>query len=138
MAFAELWRKRRSVSLVEGSIYPWLAVTVTNLARNLIRARERHRRMLRAMTIDTVPDAESLAIVNAERDERRGVLSTALAQLNDADRQLLQEIAIDETDPAEVAKSLGITQGALRVRLHRARTRLSAALENRRSADGTR
>jgi RNA polymerase sigma factor (sigma-70 family) len=137
MAFEELWRKRRGVSLVDGSVYPWLAATVTNLARNLFRARERHRRMLREMNVATVMDAESLAIANIERDKRRGIVGAALAQLSDADRQLLQQIAIDETDPAVVARSLGINQGALRVRLHRARIRLSAAIGSRRSTDGT-
>ena len=37
IAFSELWRKRRSVRLVDGSPLPWLLNTVSNAARNLER-----------------------------------------------------------------------------------------------------
>ena len=35
--FFELWRKRSSVRVVEGSILPWLLATTINLARNYRR-----------------------------------------------------------------------------------------------------
>ena len=33
-AFFELWRRRRAVRIVHGSVLPWLLVTTVNLARN--------------------------------------------------------------------------------------------------------
>src|ERR1700691_3428682 len=45
-AFLELWRRRRSVRVVDGSVLPWLLVTTTNLARNLARGLRRYRTML--------------------------------------------------------------------------------------------
>jgi DNA-directed RNA polymerase specialized sigma24 family protein len=40
-AFYELWRKRRTVPLVAGSVLPWLLVTAVNLG---LGRRRRHRR----------------------------------------------------------------------------------------------
>ena len=45
-AFFELWRRRRSVHLVNDSVLPWLLVTTTNLARNLTRGLRRYRALL--------------------------------------------------------------------------------------------
>lgn len=45
-AFLELWRHRRSVRVVEGSVLPWLLVTATNLARNLAHGLRRYRALI--------------------------------------------------------------------------------------------
>ncbi len=55
-AFFELWRKRRTVGLVHGSVLPWLLVTTLNLSRNSLRARARYERVLR-----TLPRVEAMA-----------------------------------------------------------------------------
>src|SRR4051794_440026 len=44
--FLELWRRRDSVRIVEGSLLPWMLVTLDNLGRNAVRAATRHRRLL--------------------------------------------------------------------------------------------
>jgi RNA polymerase sigma-70 factor (ECF subfamily) len=41
IAFFELWRKRRTVRLVDGSPLPWLLNTVAYSARNLERSARR-------------------------------------------------------------------------------------------------
>ena len=46
IAFFELWRKRESVRLVDGSPLPWLLNTVSNSARNLERSSRRYRALL--------------------------------------------------------------------------------------------
>lgn len=45
----ELWRRRRSVRFVDGSLLPWLIVTATNVLRNSVRARRRYRAFLPAL-----------------------------------------------------------------------------------------
>ncbi len=61
------------------------------------------------------------------------VLAAALMRLNDADRELLLLIAWDALSPAEAATVLGIKPATARVRLLRARRRLTQALSRERS-----
>ena len=56
-------------------------------------------------------------------------LLTALKSLPVVDRETLFLVAWEDLSPSLAAKSLGISQGAFRVRLHRARQRLQRALE---------
>ncbi|HTB49362.1 MAG TPA: RNA polymerase sigma factor [Solirubrobacteraceae bacterium] len=60
-------------------------------------------------------------------------LAAALARLNDADRELLLLIAWDGLSPAEAATALDIKPATGRVRLLRARRRLTQALSRERS-----
>lgn len=60
-------------------------------------------------------------------------LAAALACLNDADRELLLLIAWEALSPAEAATVLGIKPATARVRLLRARRRLTQALSRERS-----
>lgn len=57
-----------------------------------------------------------------------GVLP-APARLREQDRELLLLIAWDRLEPAEAARTLGLSRIAARVRLHRARKRLAAELD---------
>jgi RNA polymerase sigma-70 factor (ECF subfamily) len=129
IAFAELWRKRRAVTLVDGSIYPWLASTVVNLARNLGRSRARHGRLLRRLPPPPTHDAEVAAIARLEARERRESVRDAMATLSESDREIIRQVVLDEADLASVGASLGISHGAAKVRLHRARRRLAEAME---------
>ncbi|HEY3969857.1 MAG TPA: sigma-70 family RNA polymerase sigma factor [Solirubrobacteraceae bacterium] len=60
-------------------------------------------------------------------------LAAALACLNEADRELLLLIAWEALSPAEAATVLGIKPATARVRLLRARRRLTQALSRERS-----
>jgi RNA polymerase sigma-70 factor (ECF subfamily) len=60
-------------------------------------------------------------------------LAAALARLNDVDRELLLLIAWDGLSPAEAATVLGIKPATARVRLSRARRRLTQALSRERT-----
>jgi RNA polymerase sigma-70 factor (ECF subfamily) len=60
-------------------------------------------------------------------------LARALARLSDADRELLLLIAWEGLSPAEAATVLGVKPATTRVRLLRARRRLTQALARERS-----
>lgn len=47
--FLELWRRRKHVRVVGGSILPWLLITTTNTCRNLQRAARRYRTFIDAL-----------------------------------------------------------------------------------------
>lgn len=61
-------------------------------------------------------------------DEDADRLRTALSGLREIDREILTLIAWDGLTPAEVAHVLGLSANTIRVRLHRARTRLQQEL----------
>jgi RNA polymerase sigma-70 factor (ECF subfamily) len=128
-AFLELWRRRKSVRVVDDSVLPWLLVTATNLARNLARNLRRYRAL-----IGTLPRAEaasSAADIAVERIEEERIgeqVRQALGSLSTADAALLGLTMFEHYSPAQAAASLGISDGAARTRLHRARTRMATAL----------
>jgi RNA polymerase sigma-70 factor (ECF subfamily) len=129
IAFAQLWRKRRVVRLVDDSVYPWLAAAVVNLSRNLARSRARHRQFLLRLPPPPETNAETSAIANLEAQERRELIARALARLSDADRDILQRAVLDEANLASIGAELGISHSAAKVRVHRARRRLAEAME---------
>jgi RNA polymerase sigma-70 factor (ECF subfamily) len=62
--------------------------------------------------------------------DNRSILGDALGSLSEDDRELIVLIAWDGLNPAQAAAVLGIEPGAARVRLHRARKRLRAAMSD--------
>ena len=66
----------------------------------------------------------------AEGVSDRDQWGRAFSSLAEADREVLRLVAWEDLTPQEVARVLGCTVVAFRVRLHRARRRLSAAVEH--------
>jgi DNA-directed RNA polymerase specialized sigma24 family protein len=120
-AFFELWRKHRSVRLVNGSVAPWLLVTVVNLSRNHVRGIARYRAAIAQLPrTDHVLDPADLI------EHRLDGIAT-LAGLDRVDSALLVLTAVEGFTTAEAAAALGLRPGAARMRLSRLR-------ENRRLA----
>lgn len=129
IAFFELWRRRRSVTLVEGSVLPWLLVTVANTARNQRRSALRYRRLLATMPReDEAVDAEQEAVSAIETEVLGIRLREALSKLDAKDAALLTLTAVDGLSVADAAPLLGLRPGAARTRLMRARRRLQSDL----------
>jgi RNA polymerase sigma-70 factor (ECF subfamily) len=130
-AFLELWRHRKSVRLVDGSVLPWLLVTTTNLVRHHARGLRRYRSLLAALPRNEI--LQSAEDITAERAEEVWVaaqLQQALNSLAPSDAALLALISIERYSPSQAAVALGISDGAARTRLHRARARLTVSLES--------
>ena len=77
--------------------------------------------------------AELLDRIDAERAGR--ALVTALAALPAADRALVELVDLDGLTPKEAAATLGLSAGAARMRLMRARTRLRKTTDMTTSKD---
>ncbi len=71
--------------------------------------------------------AESLAL--------REAFSAAFAGLEEHEREVLRLVAWDGLDVREAAQVLGCSQGAFRVRLHRARRKLTRRLDAAKPID---
>lgn len=68
--------------------------------------------------------------------DRRGGIADAFAALSDAQRQVLGLAVWDGLDPVDAARTLGVSAVAYRVRLHRARRALAAALDRQGDTAG--
>jgi RNA polymerase sigma-70 factor, ECF subfamily len=103
-------------------ILPWIRAIVKNkMVDRLRRLRLQDHIHLDAVA-DTLPDFES-GEISAPGDAER-----MLRTLKDRDRRILKAIAIDGWGMDEVAARENMSAGAVRVSLHRALKRLSAAL----------
>ncbi len=104
---------------------PW----VFTIAMNLVR--EHYRRAGRRKEIDF--DEARVPIVERERGpiegkQRVALLRAAVARLPDGQREVVELHWFEERPFAEVAEILGSTEGAVRVRAHRAYKRLKELL----------
>jgi RNA polymerase sigma-70 factor (ECF subfamily) len=113
----------------EASFTTWLNRVTTNVAMSALKRRTRRL----AVEGGAVPaDSRDLAPDPAERAEMVALarrLEQLVAQLPETQRQVLvlRDIYGQSTD--EVADAMGISTGAVKVRLFRARERLKAELE---------
>ncbi|SEE09096.1 RNA polymerase sigma factor [Ruania alba] len=122
--FLVAWRRLEDVP---GSGLPWLLV----VARNTIRSDRRSMYRQRALTAelerltkltDHVASAETLV---TERD----ALLRGLAQLSKNQREAILLVAWDGLTTTDAAAVAGCALGTFKVRLHRARRRMSRALD---------
>lgn len=129
-AFAEAWRRRSRVRIVDGSVLPWLLVTATNCARNARRSIRRNERLI--AHIPLAPDAADTADVAADRLERLDAgtaVAAAMRELSEKDAALISLVLLEEVPLADAATALGMTYGAAKTRIHRAKQRLRGHLE---------
>ena len=100
------------------------------IARN--EALRQLERMSRAAAAIDCEDAGSGLLSDGHEDGllRRVSVDQALAQLGEADRQLVRlRYSLDLSDVV-IAKKLGIAEATVRVRLHRVRKRLRMLIED--------
>lgn len=127
--FLVAWRRLDEVPVGDGGRL-WLYAVARRVIANLHRAERRRTRLGQRL-------AESMRIELATQPAPAGEAGEALramGELDDDDRELLLLVSWEELSPGEVAKVLGISSLAARSRLHRARRRLRALLEQRESA----
>lgn len=121
--FEIAWRRREEP--IRNQL-PWLLGIARGLLANRRRSDRRRVELndrLAQEWIASEPDQSDLVADRAE-------LLAALAMLRDDEREVLVLLAWDGLDRSEAARVLGCSRGALAVRLHRARRRLEAALED--------
>ena len=118
VAFFELWRKRSSVRLVEGSPLPWLLNTVAHCARNLERSGRRYRALL-----DRVPVSSS-----SSEDAGESEVMAALRRLPEREQAVVVLSVLEGYAEREVAQALGVPVGTVKSRLSRAKAKLRGEL----------
>ncbi|WP_203913562.1 RNA polymerase sigma factor [Rhizocola hellebori] len=124
--FLAAYEQRNRYDPGRGDLLPWLYGICNNLLR---RHRRAELRRLRATA--SLRPAENSGEPTADRiDAQRGVAQVAhvLARLPRRQREVLLLFAIAELEYSEIAIALGIPLGSVQSSLHRARTKIRAAL----------
>ena len=103
---------------------PWLY----GIARNVLRAYWRTGRDAGSAATEEAVDPWDDVVDRLDSAARAQALGTALRALPAAEREVLLLVAWEQLTPAEAAVALGIPQGTVRSRLHRARTALRPVL----------
>ncbi|MFI6456316.1 RNA polymerase sigma factor [Streptosporangium amethystogenes] len=112
-----------------GSETGWLYGVARNVLSAERRRSEREARAVERVVARRLLDTEDLTDltdltdrIDAEEPARRAL--SAMADLPDGERALLELVVIDQLTVAEAAQALGIRVGTARVRLYRARRTL--------------
>jgi RNA polymerase sigma-70 factor (ECF subfamily) len=102
----------------------WLFGTARRLLANRYRGFRRHDQLIERLMADVGDDFES------EDYELKHAFAQCLATLSLTDREVLTLTGWYGLSPAQAAEALGCTTSTYAVRLHRARSRLAAALDS--------
>lgn len=129
IVFLEVWRLRKRVRIVDGSLLPWLLSVTGNVSFNLTRSRRRYARMLAQLPPpghqeDHTEQVDDFLDGRYRRSEIRKILAT----LSPGDRAVVEMVFIEELSLSTVAATLNVPVGTVKSRLHRARKQLQAAL----------
>ena len=108
----------------------WLFGTARRVLANRYRGRRRQDELI-ARLIENSTDSGSVASeIDDETRELKHAFAQTLATLSAADREVLTLTGWYDLTPSEAAEALGCSPSAYAVRLHRARKRLAAALDD--------
>jgi RNA polymerase sigma factor (sigma-70 family) len=105
---------------------PWLFTIALNLKREHFR--RRGRRPESALELDGRSDP-STGPADLEKDERSRLLRTALAQLPQNQREVIELHWFEELPMAEIATIVGASVSAVKVRAHRGYEKLRGLVE---------
>jgi RNA polymerase sigma factor (sigma-70 family) len=117
--FTVAWRRLDDVP--RDDPLPWLLAVATNVWRNQARSARRYRAAL-----GRLPAPEPAPPPGEPADP---ALARALAALAPDDREILRLVAWDGLTSRQLARVLAVPEGTARSRLHRARRRLAARLD---------
>ena len=131
--------ERRDTFRGDAKLTTWLYAIGINLARAAHRKQIR-RRVLTEQDMERLqPSFQEGMLTGAfsrwnpgqqvERSERQRLVHEAIERLSDSYREVVILRDIEQLSTAEAAQVLGISEGATRVRLHRARQALRALLD---------
>lgn len=106
-------------------VRPWLLTIAMNLVREHWRRQKRRPHVDLDLDTRAAPAPEKSAL---ELEQRSEAVHAALAKLPSSQREVVELHYFEERPYKEVAEILGTSEGAVRVRAHRAYTTLKALL----------
>lgn len=124
-ALIRAWTRRHACRSPDAPL-PWLLEITRNESRRLLARRARRPHPAES---DSTPSEQEVEDEQLVSTTTRVTVEQALAQLEDTDRRVLRLRYGDDLTQAEVARRLGLPEGTVKVRLHRARGRLRTILD---------
>jgi RNA polymerase sigma-70 factor (ECF subfamily) len=121
-AFLVAWRRIEEVPS-GADARPWMFGVARGCLANYHRGERR-----RSALADRLRQSLEACHVDDPADGVDSTVRGALRMLTEGDRELMQLAVWEQLSRAEIAIALGCSQAAVRVRLHRARTRLRQAM----------
>jgi RNA polymerase sigma factor (sigma-70 family) len=122
-AFAVAWRRRE---LIPDPALPWLYAVALRVIANQYRSTRRRRELdLRLMR---EAGAGASGDDPVESRDRLDAFAAAFAKLSEPEREVLRLVAWEGLSGRDAARAYGCSAGAFRVRLHRARRKLTKHL----------
>lgn len=128
--FAVAWRRR---DCIPDRPLPWLYAIATNVIADQYRTTRRRHDLGARLAHEA--HAEAPSSDPAESLALRDAFATAFTRLEEHEREVLRLVAWDGLAVGEAAQVLGCSQGAFRVRLHRARRKLAKRLDAAKPLD---
>lgn len=129
----------------DSKLTSWVTGIGINLARSWLRKNKRQQPMDEETMERLQPDFRFGRYTGsfepwdpeqtAERAERKELVHKALDELSDSYREVIVLRDLEERSTKETAELLGISRGAVRVRLHRARQALRSLLDPHFASD---
>lgn len=124
--FVTAWRRLNDITVVDGSLAPWLLVTARYTALNHRRRRRRPDHDALSLDDSSHETAAASASVHdqAEQREVRRQIERVLEELTPLERRIYDLCVEEGRTYEQAAQELGLSHGALRNRLSRLRQRL--------------
>jgi RNA polymerase sigma-70 factor (ECF subfamily) len=117
-----------------GTVKAYLFTIVRNLYRDRLRHGRRQRELAGPLAGQISDPGPGPDVTAGDRDELQRTLD-ALQQLPELDRAVLAMAAFDQMPYDLIAQALGISVPAVKVRMYRARLRLTASLDGTHQKD---
>jgi RNA polymerase sigma-70 factor, ECF subfamily len=127
-ALCRAWTRRHACRSPDAPL-GWMLAITRNESRRLLARRKRRELTTDAVLASRAPGLDDDAFASATT---RLAVEQALALLGDRDQRVLRLRYADDLTQADVARRLGVPEGTVKVRLHRARGRLRTLLEEDR------
>lgn len=137
--FATAWRRRAHIPQPPqppAAVLAWLLAVARRVLANEVRRATRSRHLVERLRRAEPAEPTATAPDHAGALAASAGLRAALEGLRARDREVVQLVAWEGLGPEQLAVVLGCSPGAAKVRLHRARTRLRAALQDQQQNQG--
>ena len=106
----------------EAAVGTWIYRITVNSALNQLKKRDRHKKVLRALSALRIIETEESAVGDA------ALLERPLAKLNSRQRMIVMLSDVEEKKLGEIAELLSLPLGTVKSTLHRAREILKKEL----------
>lgn len=133
-AFTSIWNGRANYLPHRGAVAAWLLAVVRHRAIDVARRHHKHSaRRAGEHTLDTHPAPWDIVEEAVAREDARGLLDL-LAQLPDAQREVITLAYYGELTHTEIATALDIPTGTVKGRMRLGLHKLRAGIETRPAA----